>query len=101
MHCIECPRPVQARGLCNTHYSRARRALIDDGIDMFPIHDEARRVIKARPVTCRFRACVRPVQMHDVCADHLVATLSAGRRATLSRPQRRLALVTAERAARR
>lgn len=96
MQCIECPRPVQARGLCNTHYHRARRAWIEDGIDLFPPRSEVARVIRLRPATCRHRACVRDVYLHDVCARHLSDALAAGRRSSLSVPARRLTAVTAE-----
>lgn len=90
MTCLECPRKVQARGLCNTHYHRARRAWIEDGIDLFPPRSEVARAVRFRPVTCRFWVCVQPTYLHDVCADHLADTLAAGYRARRFRGQQRL-----------
>lgn len=94
MQCIECARPAQARGLCNTHYHQARRAWLGDGIDLFPPRSERARAIRLRPVTCRYRACVQGVYLHDVCADHLADTLAAGHRATLRTPRARLGTLT-------
>lgn len=96
MTCLECARKVQARGLCNSHYHRARRAWIEDGVDLFPARSEVARAIRLRPATCRYRACVQGVYLHNVCARHLADTLAAGRRSSLSVPARRLTAVTAE-----
>ncbi len=58
-----CPHPASARGLCKTHYHRARR---EGWLDQQPIHKR-----NSHPQTyCSIDGCPRPMQSRGYCQLH-------------------------------